>query len=593
MKGSGRVWLGVLVLAMAGQGLAQTLVPEEDYLRRLKASETIQPVGETPFGEQVNLYTGDLTFSQTDIVLEGNGPTIRLVRDLATRQTSDLHLRRSPNAMGDWTLSVPRIETLIHAPRGSTSNKSPGFHWTTSLGNYERCTRFGRPQYYGTLDDPESAWFGMDLVTEAGGRQQLLRRATANTHYPAMTDVNGQAMVFTAVTLQNWHLGCLPATSNGELGEAFLGVSPDGTKYWLNYLVSEPAVTKTQIDPYGSGVNLIQARQFGVMYASRIEDRFGNWVDYSYNGNRLSSISASDGRAVSITWRSDVPVVQQITVMPGTPSARSWQYQYDVFDQPVMEGGKNAILTAVVLPDGSRWQYDLHGLGGIPLTNAMIPFCQTRSLQNPAHNGIVSTVTHPSGLTGKFTVKATFHGRSYVTSFCSPPNLNRETIPGLFGGYALSSKEFSGPGLTPRTWTYAYSPAVSSAARDACATTQTCADTKWVTAIDPEGNLTRYTFSNRWGELEGALLKEEQYQGTSILLRTELSTYAPANQGPYPALVGEVLSGYASNIAKQQTWHPLKTRTLTQQGTTFTHTVSDFDVLARPLNITKSSVPAP
>ena len=105
-------WALLGLVSLAGDPLAaQTLVPDEDYLRRLKASETIQPVGDTPFGEQVNLYTGDLTFSQADIVLEGKGPTIRLVRDLASRQSSDVRLRLRPNAMGDWTLSIPRIET--------------------------------------------------------------------------------------------------------------------------------------------------------------------------------------------------------------------------------------------------------------------------------------------------------------------------------------------------------------------------------------------------------------------------------------------------------------------------------------------------
>lgn len=584
-----------LISLLSGPLAAQTLVPDEDYLRRLKASETVQPVGDTPFGEQVNLYTGDLTFSQSDIVLEGTGPAIRLVRDLATRQTSDLHLRRTPNAMGDWTLSIPRLETLINSPRGDFGNASPGYNWTISGATvptrHRRCTELRRPEYYGTLDDPESAWFGMDLVTEGGRRQQILRRAAINTQYPAMNDGSGQPLVFTGVTLQNWHIGCLAATSNGEVGEAFIAVSPDGVRYHLNYLVGEPALTKYQMDPYGSGVNLRQDRQIGVMYATRVEDRFGNWVDYTYSGNRIASISASDGRAVSITWRADVPVVQQITVMPGTSQARSWQYQYDILDAPHMEGGKDARLTAVVLPDGSRWQFQLSGLGGLPVTHPMTPFCSTRSIAHPGGN-MVSTVVHPSGLVGKFTVSGIFHGRSYVPSSCTPVT-DRETIPGLFGNFALVRKEFSGPGIATNAWSYAYSPAVSSAARDACATSQTCANTKWVTVTDPDGNLTRYTFSNRWGESEGEVLKEEQYQGMAALLRTEQNTYAVATHGPYPSVVGEVLSGYASNIAKQQTWHPLKARTTTQQGTVFTYSVSAFDVRARPTSVTKSSAPSP
>lgn len=585
----------VLAWLISGPLFAQTLVPDEDYLRRLKASETVQPVGNSPFGEQINLYTGDLTFSQADIVLEGNGPTIRLVRDLASRQSSDVRLRLRPNAMGDWTLSIPRIETLINYPRGGLGNTSPGYNWTTSSATsparHQRCTQFRRPQYYGTLDDPESAWFGMDLVSEDGRRQQLLRRATANTQYPLMNGPNGQAMMFTGVTLQDWHIGCLPETSNGEVGEAYLVVSTNGMKYWLNHLVGEPAETVTKPDPNGSGVNLRQDRQFGIMYATRVEDRFGNWVDYNYSGSRIASISASDGRAVSITWRVDVPVIQQITVMPGTAQARSWQYQYDILDAPHMEGGKDARLTAVVLPDGSRWQFQLYGLGGLPVTDPMTPFCSTRNIAHPG-GGLVSTVTHPSGLVGKFTVSGVFHGRSYVPSFCTTQT-GRETIPGLFGNFALVRKEFTGPGVASRVWNYVYAPAVSSATRDSCASAQSCAETKWVAVTDPDGNLTRYTFSNRWGELEGSLLKEEAYQGGGTLLRVEQNTYAAAAQGPYPSLVGEVLSGYGSNIVKQQTWHPVKTHVITQQGTAFTYSVSAFDTRARPTSVTKSSAPSP
>lgn len=34
----------------------------------------MQPLGETPFGESINLYSGELSFNQVDIQLEGQGP---------------------------------------------------------------------------------------------------------------------------------------------------------------------------------------------------------------------------------------------------------------------------------------------------------------------------------------------------------------------------------------------------------------------------------------------------------------------------------------------------------------------------------------
>lgn len=80
-------------LETGGMAHAQEVPIGDEYLRRLKAYETIQPVGDTPFGEHLNLYTGDLTFSQTDLSLEGQGPTISLVRQLASMAESESRLQ--------------------------------------------------------------------------------------------------------------------------------------------------------------------------------------------------------------------------------------------------------------------------------------------------------------------------------------------------------------------------------------------------------------------------------------------------------------------------------------------------------------------
>jgi hypothetical protein len=57
-------------------------------------------------------------------------------------------------------------------------------------------------------------------------------------------------------------------------------VSPDGTKYWFDYLQYATAFTVAEPDPLGSGIILKQRRRVARMYATRIEDRFGNWVQY-------------------------------------------------------------------------------------------------------------------------------------------------------------------------------------------------------------------------------------------------------------------------------------------------------------------------
>ena len=58
------------------------VTPEEEYTKRINIYRTVQPLGQSPFGENINLYTGEATFSQTDIKLEGVGPPIIISREL-------------------------------------------------------------------------------------------------------------------------------------------------------------------------------------------------------------------------------------------------------------------------------------------------------------------------------------------------------------------------------------------------------------------------------------------------------------------------------------------------------------------------------
>lgn len=292
--------VGVWALMAGMQAHAQDQYADE-YTRRLKIHQTIDPHGPTPFGEQLNPYTGDLTFTQTDVVLEGIGPTIRLARNHVSMQLGETISQ--PYSMGDWTLSIPRIETLADVNWHLVVAVNPGLNWNVRtadpVDSLKRCTFFDRPAFHGTLDDPFKGWNGMTLVTEDGNQQSVLKRnAASNLPRPAIAE----ASVFPAVTQQFWQIGCLAQTSNGEEGEAFLVVSPDGTKYWLDHLSGVRAETISEQDPTGTGVWLRQGRMLAWMYASKIEDRFGNWVQYHYNGDELDYINASDGRYVDITW---------------------------------------------------------------------------------------------------------------------------------------------------------------------------------------------------------------------------------------------------------------------------------------------------
>ncbi len=544
------------------------------YATRLKASQEITAGGDAPFGETISLYTGELNLRQTDVRVSGTGPDIVLSR---FNSYLGAWLGTLPLPFGNWNGSIPRIELLVGTPTVNNQG-TVGGNWTAN-GTGQRCT-----QFLYTDASWQTWWAGIQFIDENGGAHEMMARASGNTAQPTIS-VGGSTLAFPIVTQDNWQVGCLPATSNGQAGEAFLAVSPDGTKYWFDYAVGDPAVEFSEPDPDG-GPPLRFGRMLARMYVTRIEDRFGNYLTYSYSGDKLSAINASDGRQVTVAWRTDGRRINTVSAVGAT--TRTWTYGYDT-------GGK---LTGVTLPDSSTWTFNnvpiqggasLYGEStlGVPWTE-----CGVNGPMKTYPTQSVGTIKNPAGLTGTFTTQLVFHARSYVPSVCLQfgANPSYEGVPSTFGSTALVSRAISGPGVPTASWTYAYSAATGSHTRDACAGTNSCPETATTTITSPEGHRTVLTYSTRWGAKEGKLQTEQAYQGTSTLLRTTTYSYADPNHGPYPAQVGVAMINGTStaNVATQQTWTPTILRSITQQGVTFSHTVAPagLDAFAREIDAT-------
>jgi len=572
MRHPGFAAFATLIACLSGNACASApdVTHESEYGRRIKAYQAVQPLGETPFGEHINLYSGELSFRQPDVIVEGQGPTISLVRSTASALADGEILM--PFAFGNWTLSIPRIETLTDARHG----------WIGEVARdpAQRCSQLERP-FYSVLSD--IGWHGFDLLTESGERQQLIRRGPQNTLPGPSMHVNGAPMAFPIVTQQHWQIGCLPALANGEAGQGFFAVAPNGTKYWLDHLVYDGA---RRLHEREYGTILRQGRRLATMFVTRIEDRFGNALTFDYGGDdTLDAITGTDGRRVTLTWRTDARLIDRITVQPASPQPRTWRYEY------ANVTAESATLVGVVQPDGSRWGFDLLNIGGAALTNSSE--CHTRTRPN-ATTSRMSTLTHPSGLIGRFWVTDTWHARSYVPSGCTWLAMGEadpyEDNSPLFGTASVTRKEFSGPGMAAQAWTYAYQAAAGSTTKDACASTTTCADTTWVQVVDPAGHRTTYTFSNRWGAAEGKLLRIDTYQGaTGAPLRSEIHAYAAHDQGPWPTSLGTAFDDARANGAKAVTWTPTVSRQIVQQGKQFQWQAVSFDTRANPLTVMRSS----
>ena len=595
------LWAVVLLVLSLGCH-AQSVTPDVEYKNLIQVDTAIQPLGKHPFGEQVNLSTGELSFEETDVSLPGNGPLLQLSRTLGTTNALGFGFD-AQRPFGDWDLDIPRIET-------ATANQANVTGWDVEATNpLQRCTYFGTPppiqgQTISSADSWSSDqwWYGYHLIVPGQGSQVVMaRNSYSNSLSPTMS---GQT--FSIVTKQNWMITCGVPADDG--GEGFLAIAPDGTKYTFAHLVYRPMTYMTKPGGTGpdedavgaassrsaqplviSGGTDSLARRDGLMYVTQVQDRFGNTLTYNYDPSTgyLSNIKASDGREIDVTYVSGTPLIYSVTAKATNVLSRTWIYSYDTTTNPVLP-----TLTGVTLPDGSAWSYSLNAFQTDPI-NVAFANCNLNDEGTVTATTVTGTVITPTGLTGKFAEMPLLHSRSYVPKSCwGGVNATEQVyfnIPNADYQQSLTSETITGAGLSStETWNYSYSPANESWTSDACASSGTCATTGTTDVTDPSNNDTVYTFSNRFDATEGQLLRTDYYSGpaaSGALVRSVANTYANPTGGPWPAAYGIDQQG------RDNTWQtteeaPLQQRTTTQDsGQAYTWLATAFNAYAQPTDV--------
>lgn len=107
-QGWARVCLAVIGLLSGAHAWAQSgsVTPEDEFKKSIRVSEDVQPLGEHPFGENISLYNGSLSFEQVDIDLAGNGPPLRLARsfNLPDMDPARVYQNFLNSPLVDWKL---------------------------------------------------------------------------------------------------------------------------------------------------------------------------------------------------------------------------------------------------------------------------------------------------------------------------------------------------------------------------------------------------------------------------------------------------------------------------------------------------------
>jgi len=598
-------WISLLLLVSLGQAQAQSSggkAPWEEFERRIKASQKVAPLGNNAFGDQVSLSNGALSFAVEDVSIPGNsGLPVAFGRQYATR---NWRYRKTDLMLADWDVQLPNISGVFAKD------------WVDGSGGTARCSSMTAPEAPSGGYTARDFWDGNQLEIPGVGGGELLVTESGTTKPttggPWRWVVNGKI-----------HISCLSSIKNGT-GEGFLAITPDGTRYWFDWMAQyyEPELRRP-ITIQGLHGEIPTPRRRNVLYATRVEDRFGNWVTYTYSNawnqpGKLTAISSSDGRNLSISYNSNGHVSSV------TDGSRTWAYSYGA----AAEGRRT--LTGVTLPDSSAWAINLAAF-----TSAEIKYTESFQfgeiyrtcymLETPLNydHEPVGTITHPAGVTGTFTLSIQEHGRSQVTLNCgnystpsNDPNDDVNLYAISYHAYSLKSKTVSGPGLTPATWNYSYSSGTSiyrypgtTLIKPICTPwnssmgvpyyncydppcqSEACAGSSVTTVVGPNGEWQRHYYGNTFRYDEGKLRKVEVGSGTpgSNILRTTTYTYdlSMADQA-YPAKFGDSLRPNHDGFANE--WHrPQTSRTIVQQGVSFNWMVDTFDALARPTREIRSS----
>lgn len=553
----------------------------EEYEKRVTAADTIGTVGPDQFGEKIDFQRGSFTLSVTDVSLPGNSDLpVAFTRTFAPKTVGGA-MRGAPpennlrdGALGDWEIELPNIGGVYPQETGWVSGNAQ---------NPARCSSVmqGPSLSINTGGGDDASTFsshdyshGVRLNLPQGGGALLT--PSAQTPRPAA----GARWI-----TQDWTaINCL-ATVNNTSGEGFVATTSDGTRYWFNWMASafEQRQTKSRVvrgmnpwqgggDSYRTVYDHLPRRRFA-LYATRVEDRFGNWVTYTYSNAatapvRLSRIEASDGRLITVNQNANGQV-QNVTA-----NGRSWSYGYS-------GAADDASLSSVTLPDASTWQIALDTFQRMRVRYYQgEPGEAWRNCTNPGdieEMTYTGSVRHPSGALATYSLFPTRfrrHGIDYASNCAAgdpnDANDDSEWYPSAWDSYAIVSKRVQGDGITDQTWNYAYE------AGDR-------------TIVSSPGEWARYTYGNTFRVNEGTLLSVERGESPTQILQREDFTYELAKTGmPYPTPIGTTVNPRNDDFAQEYTL-PQKSRAVVREGVTYSQAVTSFDTFARPLATTKSS----
>jgi hypothetical protein len=582
----------LVVWGLTFSASAQIVSTDKTYDERLRQAQ-ISALGTDLFGDQINLKDGTVQFSQTDVSLATNSDLRVEFTRRTPRQKQGLDRAQMPLGAG-WEMDVPYMMATYDTRRGWDARGSTARCSSTSLQPSEWV---GPSPNYNTRVMPFSMyWSGIYINIPRAGYESLLKLKSGHT-------VPQDGVTYIGSTNSFWRVGCLATIKNGA-GEGFFVRLPNGKKYYFDWMAARNAWDVLDSDYYrdanGDGTNptgLLVPTSDVFLYATKVEDRFGNYLEYEYdavNKHQLKSVSSNDGVRIDLVYDSYGKVAEVKT------SDRVWTYKY-------ADSYYGKKLSEVILPDQSSWSFPAGtayhngamwwymlpvGLPGGFYMNSCAEDATGYRSQDTPNSADVTTITmkHPSGAIGEFTWRPLIHGSDNTPGGCGLFGTSSSSfwfgsygIPSAYLARSLTTKKITGPGLAPATWTYTYQSRWSFS--HSCTGT-ICRSSTIETR--PDGSTVEYVFGNIYTANAGDLLVKTVKQGSTVLEQTsyQMAT-TPVN---YPETAGDLLAEGNPLTTKLRPNNRVEIR---RDGRLFTKSVEQFDQFAQPARVVKSSANLP
>ncbi|CAM4461573.1 sugar-binding protein [Stenotrophomonas lactitubi] len=517
------------------------LFNSQEYEKRVKSAQSLAAISaDEVFGDRTSGFDGSTEFLVEDVSIPGNFDLpVSIARRFgveAVNRGSRYSEAKGLTLFDDWEIVVPHMSGVW----------TKGAGWITGdrgAQTTQRCSVNTAPFLLETWGYTNIG-FGIDVKWSGGNGDELL--IADDPSYASAPGLEAPKWM----TASRARFTCLAATRNGYPGEAFVGHTPDGKKYFFDWGVERPYATAQFSD---GAANRSVGRKRVYLLASRVEDRYGNWVSYSYNGDKLTRIESSDNRRIDLSYDAD----GRVTTV--TANGRVWRYAY-VGDTDGNDGG----LSQVTLPDGSAWAYSHRGRlqSSFPIRKADDEGgCEIRAGSEPPPTQM--TVASPSGARGVFDFEMELFIRSDPCNGLLPP---------FYQAWSLKRRTITGPGLAPMVSTRSYNLQLPGSGR-------------WSSLTKPDGTQIRERYGANPGLNERKLLQKQTLDAAGQVQRDELYTYTFGSEtGPFPVRVGRSIGIQAGQFLAG-TLSALSESQFSQDGDTYRVVYSDFNRNARPARV--------